>query len=290
MPKILKYGAYATFGVLIFIFFTYLNFPYGKLKDKIFDEVRSQTGLNLDASELKPTLFFEMNLLDVTLGLAHSEQVMMDIPQVSISPSFISLLTLNPKFKLNANLTSGNLYAAIVPKPQQMDLVLTLKDVDLKRNFKKQMPMGLGGIAQGEFHFFGNVQDQSSLHLKSDFEITKLELAEWMVFNMKIPALKFSKFKVNAILEKQKLAFQTCELGSSSDDLYAVVQGDALLNFSSIARSQLNLGLKLKLSEKLKEEFRMFLPFIQNALAPDGYYHLKITGPLTAPLALPQRS
>jgi len=91
-------------------------------------------------------------------------------------------------------------------------------------------------------------------------------------------------------MKKDRFVVEKFDLGGEKEDLYANVTGDIQLNSRSLNQSRLNLVLKFKLSEKMKKEFGMFLPFIANALDSSGFYSLNITGTLAAPMALPKKS
>ena len=91
-------------------------------------------------------------------------------------------------------------------------------------------------------------------------------------------------------LKNERLVIEKIDIGGDKEDLQANASGDIQLDTKNLNNSKLNLTLKFKLSEKMKKEFSLFLPFIANALDPQGFYSLAITGRLSAPLALPKKS
>ena len=290
MQKIGRIIGYILFGLFVFMFFTYLNFPYDKLKDKIFAQVEQKTGLKLDAAEVKTTwtLGFVFNGVE----LSHRA---MNIPQIhlahlKVSPSLISLLFLRPKLKFEVGFTEGSLSGTLHQKGKTQDIGLKFSSLNFTKDLKGVFPIDLQGILQGEFNVAGDLAQMKEMNGNMDIRIQKFGLAQMNVLNMNIPQISLSKMLLRGTLKNERLVIEKIDIGGDKEDLQANASGDIQLDTKNLNNSKLNLTLKFKLSEKMKKEFSLFLPFIANALGPQGFYSLAITGRISAPMALPKKS
>lgn len=150
--------------------------------------------------------------------------------------------------------------------------------------------MSLGGIVNGSVELSGNFQRSQDIEGNIDLIVQKFVLDKTNVLNMEIPQIALSNILMKSNLKKERLSVEKLDLGTDKDDLKAALTGEILTNPRQFNNSRLNLKLKLKLSEKFKKDFQLFLPFIANSLGPDGTYSLNITGPISSPMALPQKS
>ena len=290
MQKIARIAGYILFGLFVFLFFTYLNFPYDKLKDKAFAQLEQKTGLKLDASEVKTT----WTLGFVLTGVELSHQALA-IPQVrlahlKVSPSLVSLLFFRPKLKFEVGFTEGALSGYLHQKGKNQDIGLEFDSLNLTKDLKGILPIDLQGILQGGFSIAGNFAQMKELNGNMDLHIQKFGISEMNVLNMNLPQLSLSKIILRGTFKNDRFVFEKAEMGGDKEDLQANASGDIQLDARNFNNSKLNLTVKFKLSEKMKKEFSLFLPFIANALDPQGFYSLAITGRLSAPLALPKKS
>jgi len=290
VQKIARITGYILFGLFVFLFFTYLNFPYDKLKDKFFAQVEQKTGLKLDAAEVKTT--WTLGFVFTGVELSHRA---MNIPQVrlnhlKVSPSLLSLLFFRPKFKFEVEFTEGVLSGTLHQKGKTQDIGLTFDSLNLTKDLKGIFPLDLQGIVQGGLNVSGDFIQVKELNGNIDLHIQKFGLAQMNFLNMNIPQISLSKMILQGTLKNDRFVFEKVDLGGDKEDLQANASGDIQLDPRNFSNSKLNLTVKFKLSEKMKKEFSLFLPFVANALDSQGFYSLSITGRLSAPLALPKKS
>ena len=290
VQKIARITGYILFGLFVFLFFTYLNFPYDKLKDKFFAQVEQKTGLKLDAAEVKTT--WTLGFVFTGVELSHRA---MNIPQVrlnhlKVSPSLLSLLFLRPKFKFEVEFTEGILSGTLHQKGKIQDIGLEFDSLNLTKDLKGIFPLDLQGIVQGGLNVSGDFIQVKELNGNIDLHIQKFGLAQMNFLNMNIPQISLSKMILQGTLKNDRFVFEKVDLGGDKEDLQANASGDIQLDPRNFSNSKLNLTVKFKLSEKMKKEFSLFLPFVANALDSQGFYSLSITGRLSAPLALPKKS
>lgn len=290
MQKIGRIAGYILFGIFVFIFFTYLNFPYDKLKDKIFSQVEQKTGFKCDAAEVKTT--WTLGFVFKGVELSHRA---FNIPQIrlshlKVSPSLLSLLFFRPKMKFEVGFTEGALSGHLQQKGKTQDIELAFESLNLGKDFKGMLPVDLQGILQGEFQVAGDLAQMKELDGALDIRVQKFGLAQMSVLNMNLPQISLSKMLLRGTLKNEKLLIEKMDIGGEKEDLQANASGELQLDSQNFNNSKLNLNVKFKLSEKMKKEFQLFLPFIANALDSQGFYSLSITGRLSAPIALPKKS
>ncbi|HBQ20938.1 MAG: type II secretion system protein GspN [Deltaproteobacteria bacterium GWA2_38_16] len=289
--KIMRYSGYVAFGIFIFVFSTYLNFPYGKLKDKFFIQLEKATGIMIDATEFKTTLTLGVKLTGVELSHKSLNTPPLRIPEMTAGPSLLSLITFKPKVKFSVELPQGSLKGFMHYKGMQSQAFdLTLESVNLVRNFKDFLPADINGTIDAHVGLAGNLQTMNLTEGDANINIQQFKVDKLSVMNMAIPQISLSHITLKGNMKKDRFVVEKFDLGGEKEDLYANVTGDIQLNSRSLNQSRLNLVLKFKLSEKMKKEFGMFLPFIANALDSSGFYSLNITGTLAAPMALPKKS
>lgn len=289
-PDILRYIGYIFFGIFIFIFFTYLNFPYEKLKDTLFSKIEKHSGFIIDAEDIKTTLTFGMQLTDIRIGHRTLDFRPLQFENLKISPSLLSLATFRPKVKFEAAFKEGVLNGYFQTKSNRTHaILLNLDNVLLKsRELKEDLPLDISGILNGDFQIQGNFQKPSTLEGTSHLRILKFAFGKITVLNMGFPEIKLSKISLNGRIKNEKFIVERLDVGGEREDLMAMATGNIELDSRNITNSRLDLNLRFKLSQRLKDEFSLFLPFIASAQGKDGFYSLKIRGSLSSPIANPQ--
>lgn len=291
MKNIIKYIGYLIFGLIIFIFFSYLNFPYHKIKDKLFAQVEKQSNFKIDVEEFKTTMLLGLRFGGVTIKDKRDGFPPIAISTLNIDPSLISLVTMKPKIAFNAELPQGSLNGFFVQKgATSHELNLEFDNLDLKKQFQEVLPADLNGTAEGQVSFDGNLQRFQGINGKTQIQIKKFILGKTSVMGMELPQLSLSQITLKGNMKKDQFIIEKFEAGNDKDDLKANISGDISINSLNIKNSRLNLKLKFKMSDTLKEEFKLFLPLLQGALDSSGNYSFSITGTFAAPSALPAKS
>src|SRR3989338_6228230 len=235
VQKIARITGYILFGLFVFLFFTYLNFPYDKLKDKFFAQVEQKTGLKLDAAEVKTT--WTLGFVFTGVELSHRA---MNIPQIrlnhlKVSPSLLSLLFLRPKFKFVVEFTEGILSGTLHQKGKIQDIGLEFDSLNLTKDLKGIFPLDLQGIVQGGLNVSGDFIQVKELNGNIDLHIQKFGVAQMNVLNMNIPQISLSKMILQGTLKNDRFVFEKVDLGGDKEDLQANASGDIQLdprNFS----------------------------------------------------------
>ena len=288
--KIFRYIAYSLFGIAIFIFFTYLNFPYYKLKDQFFLQVEKQSGVKIDSDEVKTLWTLGLQLNDIEIS--HPSWIIssLKLDKVTLSPSLFSLMMLQPKISFNIGLSEGEgeVEGFFQNRGKTVQRIsLSTSGLPLKNKSWKELD--ISGLFTADLDISGNLQNFSGLYGPADIKIKNFILGKTTFLNMGISQLKISDIMFKGQFNNDKFTIEKIEMGKNGDDLEVHGNGDITINGQQPHNSKLNLKIKFKLSEKLKEEFSLFLPFIAAALKPDGFYALDIKGSVGAPLVEPKQ-
>ena len=290
IKKILRTIGYAAFGIFVFIFLTYLHFPYNKLKDSLFSKIGRQSGVIIEAEDMKATLGLAVKLSDVSLSHQRMNFPTLELESITLSPSLFSLVTLSPKINFDVALKKGGLNGYFQTGGRQR-VGLNLKKIQLQNEaLKDKLNLDISGLLDGKISVSGNLHDTQTLSGDARLDIKQFVLAKTKIMNMGLPEITISEITLSSDLKQGTLLIKKFNAGGPAEDLEAQAGGDIRLDSRNVMNSLITINLKFKLSKKLQEEFSIFLPFIATALRPDGFYYLKLTGRLAAPLANPQRS
>lgn len=290
--KMVRILSYIFFGFLIFIYFTYLNFPYHKMKDQLFFEIERNSGFQLQAESFDTTLGFGFVLDEVSVENPNLNLPQIQIERIKLSPSLLSLIRFRPKVAFQVELEKGTLQGTFEQKGgATQGIKLNLNEIKIGgKSLEAATNLDIDGLLAGQVSIEGNLKTLENLNGATDIQLRKFKLGKLNVLNMNIPELNLSQISLTTKIANDKLVIEKFNVGGISEDLYAITSGDVVLNPRDIRQSRLNLKLKFKMSKKLSDEFSLFLPFIASALGSDGFYTIKIDGRLGAPRALPERS
>lgn len=290
--KMVRILSYVLFGFLIFIYFTYLNFPYHKMKDQLFFEIERNSGFELQAESFDTTLGFGFVLDEVSVENPNLKLPQIQIERIKLSPSLLSLIRFRPKVAFQVELEKGTLQGTFERKGgATQGIKLNLNEIKIGgKSLEAATNLDIDGLLEGHVSLEGNLKTLENLNGGTDIQLRKFKLGKLNVLNMNIPELNLSQISLTGKMANNTLTIEKFNVGTSNEDLYALTSGNIVLNPRDIRQSRLNLKLKFKLSKKLSDEFSLFLPFIASALGSDGFYTIKIDGRLGAPRALPERS
>lgn len=290
--KIVRILSYILFGLFIFIYFTYLNFPYHKMKDQLFFEIERNSGFELQAESFDTTLGFGFVLGEVSIENPNLNLPQIQIERVKLSPSLLSLIRFRPKIAFQVELEKGTLQGTFEKTGgATQGIKLNLNEIKIGgKSLEAATNLDIDGLLEGHVSLEGNLKTFENLNGSTDIGLRKFKLGKLRVLNMNIPELNLSQISLAGKIANNQLTIEKFNVGTSNEDIYALTSGSIILNPRNIRQSRLNLKLKFKMSKKLSDEFSLFLPFIASALGSDGFYSLKIDGRLDAPRALPERS
>ena len=142
----------------------------------------------------------------------------------------------------------------------------------------------LGGVAGRDLPLQGVLMVDAILSLdKNALQSLKLRITSGPLVSPLFQDVSLGSlvFKVEKLDKVPEINILEARLGSKASDFYAEVSGEVSLNEKRPESSKANLLAKIKLGEKLKDNF-LLKAFLGRAKEKDGLYELPLKGPLNA--------
>ena len=273
--------------LIVGIFF----FPYYGIRNRVFNEISKQTGMEIFAGKMWPTFAgMGVGIKDLTLQLpargANNENVDVELTQVKAYVPWTSLILFSPALQVNGKLSpKGELSLWVKPKGDGFDLKVFLKNVDIGPYLEK--------LGVNQVNLAGEVQMDLTTHLNQKtnalgatdmkLQVQKITLDALEVAGFNIPQLKF-KFPalISGVSKDGKMFDVTVDLGKSGDPFVLTATGNVEVNAKNPEGSIFDLKNSITFSKELiqNETIGMVLPLLEQFKKSDDNYHIKLTGTL----------
>lgn len=302
MKKISNILIYLAVGLLSFIFFMYLFFPYSVLKENIAVQISKATGLSVQIEDLGPKVFIGLSAEDIKVGMGSESAGTVNIKELNLSVSFLSLflgkvaasaevldenkgsLDLDIDFGI-FDLISGNVIPShVIVVSQQfsfgklVELFLKVYAQDPGTNpFVKPLleKINVVGSLNSDIDISINTSDVSQsvgdllLNLKG------------MIINfdpkMEIPAQQFETAIIKAKSQGGTLTFDPSSRFQTKD-LDLSLTGK-VIEKRKIEQSVLDLEIQVQLFGKLKESFGVIINAVSGG-SSEGKLSIRVSGPV----------
>ncbi|OGQ36763.1 MAG: type II secretion system protein GspN [Deltaproteobacteria bacterium RIFCSPHIGHO2_12_FULL_43_9] len=293
-----KLPFYIGYGIILFLIFIYLTFPFEQLKTRIFATIHQDSGLKIEATSVSPLLLRGLGLKfrGVTIsgtipGLDKniSKPVTVDKFWIGISP--LSLIFAKPRIKGGTDIFGGSIkvtanFQDFLKSPPN-SVKIKMDDINLSDILNlEEEGINLKGDISGTIKLEGDLSNPVSLSGEIDTDISRVSLKKGMISGFTLPDISIKKGTIKASLLKGDLKIEEFEIGSPSEDLHFIYTGNIKLG-RRIQYSQADLVMKIKFSDKLKNDFQAFLPLLEAAKKPDNYYAFRQKGGFADGLPLP---
>ena len=293
---------YISLFFLSFIFFVYLTFPYGVLKEAMMVEVAKATGYTVRMKEFGPSLPLGFEGEKIKISSRDGSQEL-ELEELEVSVSLLSLLLLQVSVdvevegkgggELEISSSWGLTQLAVDQNfiPSYVALEAEKFDIGSLASFGIQSysksandlikgtlsKVRVAGFLNGEVELDLAVDDPSSSSGTIDLRVNKgiLDLNDE---NLGVAKQKFKKAVVQANLQKGSLQINK-KSGFHTQELKVDLTGNTSFK-NPIPSSRLNIGLDVKLEGKLKENFDFFLDM---AGGKNGGVKYKLSGTLGRP-------
>ena len=291
--------------LLTFFLFLYSSFPYSVLKEYVAAEVNQATDLGLHIGELSPSFPIGIELSDVKFGGRMGEPV--ELSSVQVNVGILSLFT--GHLSLDASVMGRNakgelsVYGSVPisglisgqPIPDSVEITSKLFPVGPIVNYALKAQSVAPGVNPmlkdllGKISFTGNLDAQVNVDVninnpKESAGILDVKLTGSKLFfdeGLSIGTQQFSKARVKVDIQEGKVNVDK-NSGLKSKELQLDLSGRVDLR-ETFAKSLLNMSLKVKLLDQLKENFGLILTAVSQGRALDGSMALQISGPMAAP-------
>lgn len=293
-----KLPLYIGYGILLFLLFIYLTFPFEQLKTRIFSTIQQNSGLKIEATKVSPLLLRGIGLKfrDVTIsgtipGIDKniSKPITVDKFWIGISP--LSLVFAKPRVKGGTNIFGGSIKVTAnfqdFLKSPPGSIKIKMRNINLSDMLAlKEEGINLKGDLSGTIKLEGDLSNPISLSGEIDTDIDNVLLKKGTIAGFTLPDISIKGGTIKASLLKGDLKIEEFEIGSPKEDLHFIYTGNIKLG-RRIQYSQADLVMKIKFSDKLKNDFQAFLPLLEAAKKPDNYYAFKQKGGFADGLPLP---
>lgn len=302
---LIGFGCFAFFAGA-FLFFSYLTFPYDRLKrpaiaaiEKFTSTARGQR-FEVEIDELSPSWFTGVSIEGLRMrtipeGPDDTPSVI-NIDSLTVRPSISTLLGRGTELSFSGENGDGEFSGSFSQTEEESDIHLELKSLGLAQLGLIRAYLGglpVDGVADGEVELH-IAKDPQQTTGTIDVTIAGLELGDGRV-KPTIPGfgaapalerIKAGDLKIKITVDKGRAKFDN--FGAKGADLELAITGSAQLA-QPISRSRLDVTFRAKFSdkyqnknEKTKTLFSLIdvVPMLQQAKTADGALQFHLAGDL----------
>lgn len=276
VPKYFRYAAYVALFFFFFVAFIYLYFPADSLTKRINQEIKTRTGLNIEASSAGIFPLADVKLKKVQLIDRRKKTTLFD--ELRISPSLLSVFKESGRISFEAKIKDGRIKGVVEYSGggKKLDFLEVKTDkVDLKvlKELLKnaQDVPNVNGKVNGEFVVLFDQKSSASGRFKLSSE--KFSLSGLKFKEFPLPDFKDLKLDVKGRMKKNRTNVETFR--AENNELLLVLNGTAPLPWK-IKRENLDLSVNLKL--KPGSQLGFLKTFAKKE--KDGIISVKVKGPL----------
>lgn len=288
------------------LFFLYLSFPYGVLKEAISSQIQLATGITVRMESLGPAFPFGFSANGVEIYKGRSPRV--KVKEITAKVSLLQLLMLRLGVAVEAeDMKGGDLAVSVgyglldlvtgnVGMPSKVSMSAKSFGLDSLASFAIQTAVdsGVGGAIAGpllaKLGLRGNLTGKAdlSLNAKSPSQssgLVKVALTDSVLVlsdpSLNFPDQAFKTAQISANLGGGALNIDPSTRLTTAD-LDVGVDGKVAFR-SSVSSSDLSLKAFLKLQGLLGEQYGMLVEGLSNGMAKNGSLSLQITGTVGSP-------
>ncbi len=287
MKRVARVAGLALVWLLLVAYFTYLRFPYTRLRPLIEQRLATLGIGHLAFDEIGATLLGGVRLSGVswTAPGAPANQAV-EIERVDLSPAYTKLVRRARGVSFDAKLAGGRASGtAAVTSEGHKQVAARFAGIDLAKAKIPGLGAGLKGSVDGKVDVdlaAGPAEGgNGSFHLEAKDGAVPPSIAPALSI---LPApIRFTKLGVDATLDGSKL--EVTELALDGPDLDGGATGTITLRGRSIATGQLSADVKFKVPDGsgLKAA-EALLASVRMKKDSEGFYTLKLAGTLASPV------
>lgn len=286
--SIYKIKYYVLLFIVAFLIFFRMAFPDEKVARSIFDSIRAQTGIVLEADNPKFSFipYFGVRFNSAKLRFSETgNNIMLGKTSVGISP--LSLMLFSPALKIDTESFRGNIQIKIsgfsmTGKPvDELFLKLYAADVQLRDILKPQYGADVFATADLNVEGFLNLRNIMFSDLSAEGALENISSKEGTNIGFfALPPFSVKKGEFSLALQKSEFTVGRFIMGSSGDDIDGSLRG----KWSSRSK-QYEFNVKLKFAGPLEKSIGSFTVLLPPAAKkPDGYYNFRVSGDGRAPI------
>ncbi|MDH3598912.1 MAG: type II secretion system protein GspN [Candidatus Tectomicrobia bacterium] len=291
---ILQVLGYLLFGLVVYVVFVYLMFPYDLLRQRVVDRF-SQGTVQVDIARMQPTLFppgLSLQQVRVMANRPNMPEEVVTLQTFRAWPKWLSMLSEKKDVRFDGALYDGHIsgefhYAGVNGEPSwQSEAQFEGLDVarypllqQLQSNDKLAVQGRLSGEATAKLNARGQLeQGEIAFQLKpavfAPGEAARLPLRK------EIPCHTL-KGEVMMTLRQWQIDDLTCQ----GDDVFIDLRGTVRPR-RPVENSVLNIRMELRSDQAFKPELDLIRTLVRQRPSQDGALKFGLRGPLSRPRAV----
>ena len=285
---ILRIGGYVAFTLFMFVVGLYLTFPWDAARDRVLDLASKAAGTRIAAKRLEPHWVTGIEAEGLEIG--DKDPIVID--KVRVRAHVLAFLTGKQGFSVWMPIGKGEIDADITLSEELIDADVVVAKVQLDQVAPLLAASGLP--LMGTVDFKADVvlgrKDPKRSNGKMVLTTEGLAIEKGGKLGMvPVPELTLGNLKLEAPITDGKMEFKNTRLPGT--DLEIALDGAVNL-MAAVGKSNLNLMLGLKPTEKLLSSDPLLRPILKNfesSKDSEGFFGLSVMGTVSNPRIVPRR-
>lgn len=285
---ILRIAGYVAFTLFAFLVGIYLTFPWDAAQSRILDLASKATGTKLVAKRVEPHWFTGVEIEGLEIG--DHNPIIIDL--VRARAHVLAFLTGKQGFTVWMPIGKGEVEADVTLSEELIDADVKIAKVQLDQVAPLLAASGLPLI--GTVDFDADVvlgrKDPKRTNGKLTLTTEGLAIEKGGKLGMvPVPELTLGNLKLDVPITDGKVELKNTRLPGT--DLEIALDGTIML-MAAVGRSNVNLMLGLKPTEKLLSSDPLLRPILRNfesSKDSEGFFGLSVAGTLQNPRVTPRR-
>lgn len=285
---ILRIAGYVAFTLFAFVVGLYLTFPWDAAKSRILDMASKASGTKLAAKRIEPHWLTGVEIEGLEIG--DRDPIVIDL--VRARAHVLAFLTGKQGFSVWLPLGKGEVDADVTLTEDLVDAELKVSKVQLDQVAPLLAASGLPLVGTLDFNadlVLGR-KDPKRTNGKLSLTTEGLSIEKGGKLGMvPVPELTLGNLKLDVPITDGKMEFKNTRLAGT--DLEVALDGAVML-MAAVGKSNVNLMLGLKPTEKLLSSDPLLRPILRNfesSKDSEGFYGLSVVGTLQNPRVTPRR-
>jgi type II secretion system protein N len=289
---------YAAAGILFFLFWLVVVFPYDALESRVITEIQNRTGgrYQIEMKEMDVSLFGSVSFDDLKVHeqAGGKKELLLKTPFLELGFSPLGVLSgqVDYDFFLKGS-KSGELEGSFAQDNGTTRLAVDFDEFPLTelKFLAQKAKVGLKGNLDGEVDLTISPRDPTDNDGKIEINLSNLMTEPTSIMldrndpasAMTLPAIKLSGAKgshIQALVVKDQLQIQSVKL--TGGDFELDLKGSVQLTGASAKEFRLNIEGGFKLSENLAKDLPILF-LIEKQKNEQGIYPISLTGRLGRP-------
>lgn len=269
-------------GILLFILFLYLGFPYESLKRRIIGELEAKTPFVYEIEKVLPHPLLGLSFKNAVIySIIGTKKVkVLEIERLRVAVPLLQLLGGRISLRLWGEILEGTVEGGLSKSGGQAELTLLGREMNLRQIqvLRDVVGVEMVGILRGKTALTLGEGDISRQSGTAEFTVSEAKFS-------KLPLPGLAPLGVGLIqgsLEMKRGNVIIKRLAFSGGDFNGEVLGNILLD-ARLSQSRLNLKITIKPSAQFDPKHRVFLSLLGRRGKAEGFYAFSLRGTLGHP-------